>query len=442
MNDFAETRRPSPANVALENHPCFNRKACRDFGRIHLPVAPKCNIQCNYCSRKYDCVNESRPGVTSTVLSPSQALRYLEGVVEMRDDIAVVGIAGPGDPFANADETLETFRLVRQRFPSMILCLSTNGLGLTEAYVQELAALEVSHVTLTINAVDAEVSQHIYAWARQGRKIYRKREAAELMLEHHMKAVGWVKNSGMLLKVNGIILPGVNEDHLAEVAETVGGLGADLMNCIPLAPAPGTPFANLGEPDRSARLRVHQACRPFVSQMTHCARCRADAVGKLNEPMPGALVELIKACARGPLRGEVERPYVAVATREGLLVNQHLGEAEHVVIFDKREKEPQTEDDALGGFFKKDVRALPATGGGHERWEELANLLHDCRAVLVAAAGERPKRVLSNAGVRVIEMDGMIEDGLSHVFEGTPKPKGQGFIACGHACSGDGMGCG
>ena len=34
------------------------------------------NIQCNYCKRGYDCVNESRPGVTSEVLSPEQALAY------------------------------------------------------------------------------------------------------------------------------------------------------------------------------------------------------------------------------------------------------------------------------------------------------------------------------------------------------------------------------
>ena len=43
-------------------HPCFNAKVKGQFGRVHLPVAPKCNILCNYCNRKFDCVNESRPG--------------------------------------------------------------------------------------------------------------------------------------------------------------------------------------------------------------------------------------------------------------------------------------------------------------------------------------------------------------------------------------------
>ena len=60
--------------ININLHPCFNAKVKGQFGRVHLPVAPKCNILCNYCNRKFDCVNESRPGVTSSVLSPAQAL--------------------------------------------------------------------------------------------------------------------------------------------------------------------------------------------------------------------------------------------------------------------------------------------------------------------------------------------------------------------------------
>ena len=94
----------------FNRHPCFNVHAKGRYGRVHLPVAPKCNIQCNYCNRKYDCVNESRPGVTSTLLSPDQALVYMGRVLEREPRISVAGIAGPGDPFANPDETLETMR--------------------------------------------------------------------------------------------------------------------------------------------------------------------------------------------------------------------------------------------------------------------------------------------------------------------------------------------
>ena len=140
----------------INNHPCFNVHAKGTCGRVHLPVAPDCNIKCNYCNRKYDCVNESRPGVTSSVLTPDQAVLYLERVLEKAPNITVAGIAGPGDAFAKPQGTMETLRLIRKRFPELLLCLATNGLNVAP-YIAELAELQVSHVTMTVNAVDPEI---------------------------------------------------------------------------------------------------------------------------------------------------------------------------------------------------------------------------------------------------------------------------------------------
>ena len=59
-------------------HPCYTCSG-KQYARIHLPIAPKCNIQCNYCVRKYDCPNESRPGVTTEILSPQEAFeKYMD----------------------------------------------------------------------------------------------------------------------------------------------------------------------------------------------------------------------------------------------------------------------------------------------------------------------------------------------------------------------------
>src|ERR1019366_7526212 len=133
-------------------HTCCNSDARHPRGRIHLPLAPKCNIQCNYCNRKFDCMNESRPGVTSAVLSPSQSLTYLGKAIEKLPNLSVVGIAGPGDPFASPEEVLETLQLVRRQYPEMLLCVATNGLNIAP-YVDRLAELQVSHVTITVNAI-------------------------------------------------------------------------------------------------------------------------------------------------------------------------------------------------------------------------------------------------------------------------------------------------
>ena len=116
----------------INNHPCFSEGARHRTGRIHLPVAPACNMQCNYCNRDFECVNESRPGVSSGILLPWQAADYLDEVLERIKNIAVVGIAGPGDPFANPGETLATLHLVRERHPEMMLCVATNGLAVAD----------------------------------------------------------------------------------------------------------------------------------------------------------------------------------------------------------------------------------------------------------------------------------------------------------------------
>ncbi len=316
----------------LSRHPCFNDKSRHSFGRVHLPVAPKCNVQCNFCDRRFDCANESRPGVCSAILSPGQALHYLDQVMQKAPQIAVVGIAGPGDPFANPRETLETLRLVRRDYPEMLLCVATNGLDLPP-YVAELAELEVSHVTVTINAVDPEIGARVYAWVRDGKRAYRGLDAAELLLERQLTALAELKRHDVTVKVNTILIPGVNDTHVSAVAQRVAELGADILNCIPLYPVDGTPFESI--PPMSARdvLRIRVKAAEHMPQMHHCTRCRADAVGMLGEQMSTECQQLLQQAATLPRNPTESRPFVAVGTREGMLVNQHLGEADELSVF-------------------------------------------------------------------------------------------------------------
>jgi len=57
----------------IDKHPCYSEEAHHHYARMHVAVAPACNIQCNFCNRKYDCANESRPGVVSELLTPEEA---------------------------------------------------------------------------------------------------------------------------------------------------------------------------------------------------------------------------------------------------------------------------------------------------------------------------------------------------------------------------------
>ncbi len=417
-------------------HPCFNVKAKGECGRIHLPVAPKCNIMCNYCNRKYDCVNESRPGVTSGVLKPHQAVEYLAQVLEEEPRITVVGIAGPGDPFANARETMQTLRLIRERFPRMLFCLSSNGLGVMP-YLDELQQYGVTHMTITVNAVDPEIGQKFYSWVRDGKVLYRGLEAAKLMWERQEKVIKGLKERGIVVKVNTIITPGINDHHVEAVASKMRELGVDILNCIPLYPTKDTIFEDIPEPGKEEIERIRAMAGLHLPQMRHCKRCRADAVGLLDQDKSTEFASCLSACSKTlPTMLTANKPYVAVASMEGVLINQHLGEAPSFQIWAEHD----------GSYAMKEVREAPPKGGGTNRWYDLAKLLQDCRAVLVSGVGDTPMAILSEAGVTPLEMSGFIQEGLEAVCKSRNvnafkrRREGQNCKAMG--CTGDGGGCG
>ncbi|CQR71179.1 FeMo cofactor biosynthesis protein NifB [Sporomusa ovata DSM 2662] len=265
---------------SLDQHPCFHGKASASWGRVHLPVAPDCNIQCNYCNRLYACVNESRPGVTRSVLKPAEALTALNRLLQQRADIAVVGIAGPGDPLCDLDRTLETLRAVHAIHPELLICVSTNGLNLP-GHIDELVAAGVTHVTVTVNAVDPHIGQQIYSSVTEKHQTYQGLEAANILLGRQEEAVAGLKQRGLMVKINTVVLPGINTGHIPAIAAKVAAWGADTMNCIPLIPVHDTPFAELETPTEAEMVYIRKSISGHIPQIYHCRRCRADAVGLL-----------------------------------------------------------------------------------------------------------------------------------------------------------------
>jgi nitrogen fixation protein NifB len=283
MDNIPATACSSKANARLvmATHPCFSADAHRTTGRIHLPVAPECNIQCGYCVRKYDCVNESRPGVASIVLSPEQAVERVRAVVERGGQkIAAVGIAGPGEPLAN-EATFETLGLVRREYPDAILCVSTNGLALSER-VADLVAAGVRSLTVTINAVMPETAEAIYAWVSgpDGKRL-RGEEGARHLLERQWQGLARAVSAGLVVKVNSVLIPGVNDAELPVVAMLANEYGAHLSNILPLI-AQGR-FRSTAPPTVAQIHAIRDACGEHLSQMTHCNQCRADACGLIGE---------------------------------------------------------------------------------------------------------------------------------------------------------------
>ena len=270
----------SPAPILP--HPCFHPEGAGKFGRIHLPVAPLCNVQCRYCNREYDCAHESRPGVTSRVLGAKEAADHLQDALLRMPWISVAGIAGPGDAFAEPQRTLATLEWIRRSHPTLHLCLSTNGLGIGE-HIEALAELKVGFVTITVNTVCAERGARLYSWIHWKGEKLTGTAAAALLLDRQLEAIARLKAKAITVKVNTVVIPGINDDHVPAIAAIVADLGVDLHNLIAMIPIPGTPLGKVPPPSLELMASLRRAAERYLPQMHHCMRCRADAVGLLAQ---------------------------------------------------------------------------------------------------------------------------------------------------------------
>lgn len=268
-----------PLAVSMKRHPCFSREAHHRFGRIHVPVAPSCNIQCRYCVRKYDCVNESRPGITSIILSPQETIERIRPLIERNENLTVVGIAGPGDPLAN-EATFAVFYSIKREFPDIILCVSTNGLLLPDR-LPDLLQSGVKSVTVTINAASPETAEKIYAWILYRGNLHKGRDAAEHLLSNQRKGLQDAVEAGLAVKVNTVCIPGINDADIPLIASMAGEKGASIMNIIPLIPQ--AEFAHMPRPSHEMIRTMRTECSTYIPQMSHCCQCRADAFGIVGE---------------------------------------------------------------------------------------------------------------------------------------------------------------
>ena len=264
-------------SVNLEKHPCYSHSAHFKYGRIHLPVAPDYNLWCNYCERRIGGMtyHSYRPAVADRILTPEEALSEVAKYVE-DESFTVVGIAGPGEPLYNTS-TFETLRLVHDSYPQLMLCLSTNGL-LLPRYAERLRDLGVRTLTVTLNAVDPEVGQRIYAYVKHDGKILRGIEGAEMLLRNQLIGIERAVKLGLIVKVNSILLPGINDDgHLEKVAGTVNKMGAYIQNITPLIPLGN--FKHLEAPHCDELRLTRSRCQQIINQFWLCRQCRADSVG-------------------------------------------------------------------------------------------------------------------------------------------------------------------
>ena len=261
----------------ISNHPCYNVNAMHKYGRLHLPVAPKCNIQCNYCDRRFDCVNESRPGVTSKVLKPTEAFEITKKILTTSPHITVIGIAGPGDPLYNK-ETFETLDLINLKYPNINLCISTNGLLLKDK-INQLLNYNLKTITVTVNSIDSLILNNIISYVFYNNKKYYGTEASSLLIKNQIEGIKKAIDNNIIIKINTVYIPSINDKHIIEISKYMQSIGVYIMNIIPLIPQ--SKFNFIQKPNMNDINNIRLQCSKYIKQMNHCKQCRADACGYL-----------------------------------------------------------------------------------------------------------------------------------------------------------------
>ena len=371
-----------------------------DVSMRRLPVAPL--AFCRICN-----IQEAKA-------HPAMNAAEVIAEVDRYPGLTRVELDGPGDPLASMATTLATVAVLRQHRPMVTIGLTTVGLQAAER-AAELAAAGVARVTLLVDTLDAATAERLYAWIRPGKKNIPLQDAVSLLLDEQARAVPALAAAGLAVTIQSTVYPGINAHYMAAIAETMAELGATAMRLVPFLPDPtlanAPPAATREHMEQLARLTSHFL--PTTSVVMDVADCGCDCGPRCGSGTTcgcGAVASV----QTGLPQPTIQRPRVAVVSATGMDVDLHLGQARKLLIYGPRE-------DGLACLLE--TRQAPDPGSGVSRWEHLADVLHDCFALLAVSAGQRPREVLGSRGIRVILTEENIEGTVDLLYGGGKKHK-------------------
>jgi nitrogen fixation protein NifB len=149
--------------------------------------------------------------------------------------------------------------------------------------MEDILRVGVSTLTVTLNAIDPEIQAKIVDHIAYKGKSYTGVEAAEILIHNQLEGIKMAVDAGLVVKINTVLIPEINKDHILEVAKKVRELGVFIMNIMPLICQ--AKFADMEAPSEKERKEVQAICEPYVQQMRHCRQCRSDAYGLLGKDL-------------------------------------------------------------------------------------------------------------------------------------------------------------
>ncbi|MES9844809.1 MAG: nitrogenase cofactor biosynthesis protein NifB, partial [Candidatus Sedimenticola sp. 6PFRAG5] len=297
----------------------------------------------------------------------------------------------------------------------------------------------IDHVTITINCIDPEIGAQIYPWVFWNNRRIKGKKGAKILIEQQQKGLEMLTERGILVKVNSVMIPGVNDEHLEEVSKVVKEKGAFLHNVMPLIAEEehGTFYGVMGQrgPTNDELQELQDKCAGDMNMMRHCRQCRADAVGMLGEDrgdeftmdkveqmdidyesametraeyQKAALATLeaqrnntgesfISLGSIKPIQKESRPVLMAVATSGGGVINQHFGHAREFLVY-----EASMTDVRFIGHRKVDLYCSggDTCGDAETTLQKIIRTLDGCEAVLCSKIGYEPWEQLEEAGIQ------------------------------------------
>ncbi len=353
-----------------------------------LPMAPQAAARICFCGE--DKLPQAVP--------IRGALTWIADLLAQGNEIGGLDLHGPGDPLATPAMTTEILAVLREQYPDLPLGITTLGLGLAE-HAGVLAEQGVVRVTLLLDAVTPQTVKKIYTWIRPGKRNTPLAEAAEILIEAQAKGIAACKAAGIAVSIQATVYGGINEDEIEEIARKASDLGADSISLLP-----GKGWLNT------------EAKLPLVSEETMATLAKKAAqhlsvVCLPEQAPPGESIAPVGEGLSVP-KPTTDRPNVAVLSANGMDIDLHLGQAIKALIYGPRE-------DGLACLLE--TRDLPEPGSGDNRWQQVAEILHDCFVLLAASAGQKPREILGRHGLAVLLLEDNVEGTVDVLYGGGKK---------------------
>ena len=202
------------------------------FESISLPVAPTCNMMCNFCMKDRDCIsNGNNPEYLSRTMTPRQAVNWAKQSVGENKRIKIIDISGPGEPLYNV-QTFETLKRLNAELPDCYYRINTNGLLLSEK-INELVKLNVRMVNVSIGSISAEGIQKLYSRIVKDKSvIFRGADMANTILRLQYDGIKACVENGINVGINTICIKGVNDNEILEMASKFSKIGVNSVHLI------------------------------------------------------------------------------------------------------------------------------------------------------------------------------------------------------------------